>query len=89
MAGEWNAFTIDEIKARTENALSTGPFGSSISSRFFIAAGVPVIRGSNLSEDVGIRLKDDGLVFLGPEKLENFLALPFVKEIWSLPVGEP
>lgn len=72
MAGEWREVTVEELKARSENALATGPFGSSIGSRFFADSGVPVIRGSNLSEDVGTRLKDHGLVFLSPDKAQEF-----------------
>lgn len=52
--------------------MSTGPFGSSIGSAHFQDHGVPVLRGSNLSEDVGIRLQDDDIVFLEPSKAEEF-----------------
>ena len=31
----WHEVTVEELKAPTDNALSTGPFGSSIGSRFF------------------------------------------------------
>jgi type I restriction enzyme S subunit len=73
MAGEgWREVTVEDLKAPTENALATGPFGSSISSRYFQEYGVPVIRGSNLSEDVGTRLNDDGLVFVSGEKAAEF-----------------
>ena len=72
MAGEWRTVTVEEIKAPSENALATGPFGSSISSKFFVDSGVPVIRGSNLSEDVGVRLNDRGLVFVSSEKAKEF-----------------
>lgn len=72
MAGEWREFAVEELKAQTENALATGPFGSSIGSRLFTDSGIPVIRGSNLSEDIGTRLSDDGLVFLSPEKAREF-----------------
>jgi type I restriction enzyme S subunit len=72
MAGEWREVAVEELKAQTENALATGPFGSSIGSRFFTDFGVPVIRGSNLSEDIGTRLNDDGIVFLSPEKAQEF-----------------
>ncbi len=72
MAGEWREVAVEEIKAGIENALATGPFGSSISSKFFTDSGVPVIRGSNLSEDVGARLSDDGLVFVTSEKAKEF-----------------
>lgn len=72
MAGEWREVTVEELKARSENALATGPFGSSIGSRFFVEDGVPVIRGSNLSGDVGTRLIDIGLVFLTAKKAREF-----------------
>jgi type I restriction enzyme, S subunit len=72
MAGEWREVAVEELKAQTENALATGPFGSSIGSRFFTDSGIPVIRGSNLSEDVGTRLSDNGLVFLSQEKAREF-----------------
>src|SRR5437660_12551136 len=72
MAREWREVAVEEIKGQSENALATGPFGSSIGSRFFADSGVPVIRGSNLSEDVGTRLNDEGLVFLPPGKAREF-----------------
>jgi type I restriction enzyme S subunit len=72
MRGEWREVAVEEIKAQSENALATGPFGSSIGSRFFEDSGVPVIRGSNLSEDIGTRLNDQGLVFLSPDKAREF-----------------
>jgi type I restriction enzyme, S subunit len=72
MAGEWREVAVDEIKAQSENALATGPFGSSIGSRFFTDSGVPMIRGTNLSEEVGTRLSDQGLVFLSPTKARDF-----------------
>ncbi len=72
MGSEWASVTIEELAAASENALATGPFGSRIGSRFFVESGVPVIRGSNLCEDTSVRLKDDGLVFLSPEKAREF-----------------
>ena len=72
MEGEWREVAVEEIKAQSENALATGPFGSSIGSRFFAGSGVPVIRGSNLSEDIGVRLNDQGLVFLSLDKAREF-----------------
>ena len=52
--------------------MATGPFGSSIGAKYFAKSGVPVIRGSNLSADVGIRLSDEGLVFVSAEKATEF-----------------
>lgn len=68
----WTECTVDSIKSEEPNALSTGPFGSAISSRFFISSGVPVIRGSNLSQDVGVRLNDEGLAFIDVKKAQEF-----------------
>lgn len=72
MSSEWRLATIEEIAAPQPSALATGPFGSSISSKYFTASGVPVIRGSNLSAEVSARLLDEGLVFVSPEKAEEF-----------------
>lgn len=69
---DWEARTVAEIARRSANAMSTGPFGSAIGQRFFRASGVPVIRGGNLSADPEIRLKDEGLVFIDPEKAREF-----------------
>jgi type I restriction enzyme S subunit len=68
----WSDVRVEAIAASTPHALSTGPFGSSIGAQYFEPIGIPVIRGSNLSEDVGVRLDDDGLVFLSPAKAAEF-----------------
>lgn len=72
MPSEWRLCTVDDVKASSPNALATGPFGSAISSRFFVDSGIPVIRGSNLSQEVGTRLIDDGLIFLTEDKAREF-----------------
>jgi type I restriction enzyme S subunit len=69
---EWQEVTVEDIKAPFENALATGPFGSSIGSRFFQDQGIPVIRGSNLSQDVATPLNDNGLVFISRDKATEF-----------------
>ncbi|MBL0011709.1 MAG: hypothetical protein IPP22_13495 [Nitrosomonas sp.] len=46
---KWKVVKLDEIKAPEKGALVSGPFGSNIGSRFFVATGVPVIRGNNLA----------------------------------------
>jgi type I restriction enzyme S subunit len=68
----WQEVTVEDIKAASENALATGPFGSSIGSKFFQEAGIPVIRGGNLSQNIEVKLNDDGLVFVSPEKAIEF-----------------
>lgn len=69
---KWTDCLVEDIAAEHKHAMSTGPFGSAISSKFFVDDGVPVIRGSNLSPDVGIRIKDKGLVFVTEEKAVEF-----------------
>jgi type I restriction enzyme S subunit len=69
---DWKECTIKDIASDDKYALSTGPFGSAISSQYFKIEGVPVIRGGNLSPDVGKRLNDDGLVFIDQEKAKEF-----------------
>jgi len=69
---EWRDVTVSDLAAEIPNALVTGPFGSSIGSRFFQDRGVPVIRGSNLSENIDRRLIHDGLVFVSEEKAKDF-----------------
>lgn len=69
---DWQALTVADIADRGANAMSTGPFGSAIGQRFFRSSGVPIIRGGNLATDLEVRLKDEGLVFLDPEKAREF-----------------
>lgn len=69
---EWREVTLEELASRDANAMATGPFGSAIGAKNFVNQGVPVIRGSNLSLDVGTRLKEEGLAFLNPNKAAEF-----------------
>jgi type I restriction enzyme, S subunit len=68
---EWDLKTIDEVKLKEKKSIISGPFGSNISSKFFVPVGVPVIRGNNLSLDVGKRFIDDGFVFITEEKAKE------------------
>jgi type I restriction enzyme, S subunit len=63
---------VTDLAAPGANSMATGPFGSSISSKFFQSSGVPVIRGGNLSTDPAVRLSDQNLVFLDPIKAAEF-----------------
>ncbi len=72
MDSEWIVAKASEVCGNQKNAMSTGPFGSAISSKYFTDIGVPVIRGSNLSQDVGVRLDHENLVFVTEEKAEEF-----------------
>ncbi len=46
----WRYLTVDEIKANSPSAIAIGPFGSRMKSDRYVANGVPVIRGSNISD---------------------------------------
>ena len=69
---EWRTYLLGELGHSGKHAFATGPFGSSISKKFFVDEGVPVIRGSNLSADVGVILNDEGLVFVDEERARTF-----------------
>ncbi|WP_301388098.1 restriction endonuclease subunit S [Thalassolituus sp. UBA2590] len=66
----WYWAKVEDVQAETKRATITGPFGSSIGSRFFVESGVPVIRGNNLK--VGSeKFVDDGFVYITDEKAEE------------------
>lgn len=69
---EWKRVTVEQIAAPGKNSLATGPFGSAISARYFVEEGVPVIRGSNLSLNIGERMNDDDLAFIPVELAAKF-----------------
>ena len=64
---KWRAVKLEHIKAHEKGALVSGPFGSSIGSRFFVEEGVPVIRGNNLSLGRE-QFIDEGFVYITEEK---------------------
>jgi len=72
MSCDWKKIRVEEIALDSPHAMSTGPFGSAISSKFFKEDGVPVIRGGNLSTDISSRMSDEGLVFVSKEKAVEF-----------------
>lgn len=63
--------TVDDIKASRSNALATGPFGSDISAKFFKSSGIPVIRGSNLSDNSDLKLVEEEYVYVTDKKAEE------------------
>ena len=72
MEREWQNVTIEEIASR----IAMGPFGSDIKTDNFVLAGVPVIRGGNLTSG---RFHGSDFVFLTEQKadeLENANAFP-------------
>ena len=63
---------LGELAASGRSVIS-GPFGSNIGKRFFKDAGVPVIRGNNLTTNY-IKFVDEGFVFLAQDKADELNA---------------
>lgn len=74
MVTRWRETAVSEIAVPVRGTAS-GPFGSSISKKFFVSEGVPVIRGNNLSLGTnGPRFHDDGFVYLTDNKANELSA---------------
>ncbi|MCB1193524.1 MAG: restriction endonuclease subunit S [Leptospiraceae bacterium] len=65
---EWKKCKLGDVAASYKGSIISGPFGSNISSKFFVFDGIPVIRGNNLSLSIGIKFIDKGFVFISKEK---------------------
>ncbi len=61
---------LENICVKKKGSLISGPFGSNISSKFFVEEGVPVIRGNNLYLSYE-KFNDDGFVFVTPKKADE------------------
>ena len=69
----WNICAVDELKSHERYACVAGPFGSNISSKYFINEGIPVIRGVNLTDDL-TRFIPNNFVFVSEAKAESLKA---------------
>ena len=67
----WAFSKFEDVAMQERGAIVSGPFGSNISSKFFVDEGVPVIRGNNLTFGRR-RFIDDGFVYLTEEKAQEF-----------------
>jgi type I restriction enzyme, S subunit len=63
---EWRTSTISELARGGDRGVSGGPFGSSLGRKDYVAHGVPVIRGAQLSG--AERFSLNGLVFVSDDK---------------------
>ena len=68
----WRSVSIESIAAAEKWSLNGGPFGSKLVSSMYVAEGVPVIRGANLSADA--RFCDEGFVFVSADKARELRA---------------
>jgi type I restriction enzyme S subunit len=69
----WQLLTVDDIKAPDKHSCVAGPFGSNISSKYFVESGVPVIRGNNLRDDL-TRFVPTGFAFVSEEQAQRYKA---------------
>lgn len=67
---KWIHTTLNDICRSDKGTIISGPFGSNISSKFFVLDGVPVIRGNNLSLSLD-KFYDDDFVFVTEEKADE------------------
>lgn len=68
----WRTEPLERLKAIAPHAINGGPFGSKLVSKDYVADGVPVIRGSNLSEDG--RFRGEAFVFVSSQKAQELHA---------------
>lgn len=69
----WAVRSVDSIRSSEQHSCVAGPFGSNISSKYFVEEGVPVIRGSNLTDDL-TRFVPSGFVFVSHEQATKYKA---------------
>lgn len=66
----WKWVPLGELADTKGRAIVSGPFGSNISSKYFVDDGIPVIRGNNLTTG-SQKFVDSGFVFVTPEKAKE------------------
>ena len=61
---------LEDICLPEKGSIISGPFGSNISSKYFVESGVPVIRGNNLSLSYD-KFYDKGFVYVTKQKADE------------------
>ena len=69
----WTSLRVDDIRSPEPSSCVAGPFGSNISSKYFVDEGVPVIRGGNLTDDL-TPFVPNGFVFVSEERAQSYKA---------------
>ena len=67
---DWESSSVSAIASSTRNAIVGGPFGSDLVSKDYVAHGVPVIRGQNMSA----QWISGSFVFVTPAKAKSLEA---------------
>ena len=83
----WEILTVDDLKGTEKKSIISGPFGSNISSKYFVLDGVPVIRGNNLSLNIGKKFIDEGFVYISDEKANELNTWAIKNDIIFTAVG--
>lgn len=73
LPSNWEVLSVDKVKSSERFSCVAGPFGSDISSKYFVADGIPVIRGSNLTNDL-TKFVSDSFVFVSEEQARRYPA---------------
>jgi len=73
LPNHWTWHQLNDLISEDKRSIISGPFGSNISSKYFVDEGIPVIRGNNLSLSLE-RFIDDGYVFVSEEKANELNA---------------
>ncbi|AWV46277.1 type I restriction endonuclease subunit S [Hafnia alvei] len=68
MGSNWAKVTIESIQANQKGAIAIGPFGSRLKSDSYVDSGIPVIRGTNLTD--GATFTGE-FVFISQEKADS------------------
>lgn len=71
---------LQDICLAGKGSIISGPFGSNISSKYFVDEGIPVIRGNNLKLGM-TRFIDEGFVFVTDEKAKQLHTYAHVNDI--------
>jgi type I restriction enzyme, S subunit len=72
METAWRTAKLIDLAGKQRWALNGGPFGSKLTTKDYTDFGVPVIRGTNLSD--GMRFSFEDFVFVSDEKANELLA---------------
>lgn len=64
MEGEWQEVPFETLAADEKGAIAIGPFGSRMKADVYVSAGIPVIRGTNIT---GTRWLKDDWVYVSQE----------------------
>lgn len=78
LPSEWTTGPVTALQSSARYACVAGPFGSNLTSKDYVASGVPVIRGGNLSSGA-LWLNEESFAFVSEEKADQLagnLAFP-------------